>query len=171
MALLHDFARRVNFTKFKASFVSKILCICTPCVWVTSQLYTSRIAIFLETFMRIDLSSTRNQWIRSPKPHLFEIALQSGFFLDPMNLVNSCGRLKPDIFEVNNVRNSPQDQMKTYKFKMTVLPSAYLHLLDIVFFSSSILSEYLNWSYFHSMFSCRRWLFLSKVRLHRRSRR
>ena len=29
-------------------------------------------------FTRIGLLFTRNQWIRSPKPHLFETALQSG---------------------------------------------------------------------------------------------
>ena len=41
---------------------------------------------------------------------MFEAALQSGFsFLDPTGLdglVNSCGRLKPDILEVNYFKNS-----------------------------------------------------------------
>ena len=31
-------------------------------------------------FVRIGLMSTRTQWIRAPKPHNFETALQSGIF-------------------------------------------------------------------------------------------
>ena len=34
-------------------------------------------------FPRISLPSTRNQWIRSPKPHYFETALQSGLIPRP----------------------------------------------------------------------------------------
>lgn len=49
-------------------------------------------------FVGIGLLSTRNQSIRTSKPHTFETTLQSGFFSEPMGLVNSCGRLKPDMF-------------------------------------------------------------------------
>ena len=36
--------------------------------------------------------------------------------LDPTDLVNSCGRLKPDISKANYVINSGQSLMKTFKF-------------------------------------------------------
>ena len=49
-------------------------------------------------FVGIGLLSTRNQSIRTSKPHTFETTLQSVFFSEPMGLVNSCGRLKPDMF-------------------------------------------------------------------------
>ena len=42
----------------------------------------------------VNLPSLQNQWIRKPKLHIFETALQNGFFLDPTGLLNSCGRLK-----------------------------------------------------------------------------
>ena len=61
-------------------------------------------------FVRIGIPPTRNEFIHTPKPPMFEAALQSGFsFLDPTGLdglVNSCGRLKPDILEVNYFKNS-----------------------------------------------------------------
>ena len=37
---------------------------------------------------------------------IFETAPYGGFFFDPTGLVNLCGRLKTDIFEVNYVINS-----------------------------------------------------------------
>ena len=49
-------------------------------------------------FWNCTLLSTWNLWIRTPKPHIFETGLQNGFFFNPTGLVNSRGRLKPDIF-------------------------------------------------------------------------
>ena len=52
-------------------------------------------------FISIGFPTIRNQWIRWPKPHIFETALQNGFFWG-VRLVF----LKPDIFEANYVINS-----------------------------------------------------------------
>ena len=51
-------------------------------------------------FIRIGPPTIRNQWIRWPKPHIFETALQSGFFWVRQVF------LKPDIFEANSIINS-----------------------------------------------------------------
>ena len=65
--------------------------------WQYNALST-RIWIFLKPHTllceSVNLPSTQNQWIRTPKLHIFDTTLQNGFFWDPTGLVNSCGRLK-----------------------------------------------------------------------------
>ena len=57
-----------------------------------SGYFWNRILDFLWEY--VNLPSAQNQWIRKPKLHVFDTALQNRFFLYPTGLVNSCGRLK-----------------------------------------------------------------------------
>lgn len=109
------------------------------CVWVTSQHYNfyrprpqSRIPIFLEPFIfviPIGFSSTWNQWIHLPKPHLFETLSSVDSFLDPTDLVNSCGRLKAWNFLI---QQSPKLAPKL-KWKLANSKWQHYRLLTCIF--------------------------------------
>ena len=85
------------------------------------------------TFLLL-LSSTCtwNQWICTPKPYIFETVLQSGLFLKPTGLGNSCGRLKQDIFEVHYVKNLGPVLTETFKFKMADDNGLFATLLALI---------------------------------------
>ena len=172
MALLHNFVRRVNFTKFQPSFVNKILCIYTLCVWVTSRRYNFRPSPPEYFWSRLYESGFR--------PHkISESALRSRMFLKSLSRLDVFGSDGFGEFVWTTETGYFWSQQRQ---KLTLGSNENLQIQNgsITFcllasffrycsFNSSILSEYLDWGDFHSMFSCRRWLFLSKVRLHHRS--
>lgn len=136
MALLHYYVRRVNFTKFQALFVSKnSLHMHSLCMGnlATFNFYRrhpqSQILIFLNRLFLLYQSVFRPHET-SESTHrscIFLKALSSvDLFLDPTDLVNLFGRLKTGNFWI---QQRPKLASKL-KWKMTALPSAYLHLLD-----------------------------------------
>ena len=53
-------------------------------------------------------------------------------FFKPTGLVNSCGRLKPDMFEVHYVKNSGPVLNETFKFKMADDNGLFATLLALI---------------------------------------
>lgn len=137
MALLHYYVRRVNFTKFQALFLSKnslYMHSLSMGNFATLQLLQAASSVTNPDFFWTVYFCYTNRFFVHTKPvnPLTEAAsfwkrfLAWIFFFDPTDLVNSFGRLKTGNFLT---QQRPKLASKL-KWKMTALPSAYLHLLD-----------------------------------------